>query len=555
MKKLELVILSGLLVVMQVRAEWLWPSEPPVGCPVAKSEAATGIVFTGRHAEYTEADTWYPSWGSDGRLYSPFTDGKANGVRSGSIGKNAVVGHAIIAGDDPLKLQVLEPATIPGDPTPYGGRYPCGSLMHNGIWYIGTYGLANGNYGLNWPILGPCAGFHISKDLGKTWTPSPRSTEPGKALFPEPAKFKDPIKLGSPHFVDFGKNLEHSPDGKAYLVGHGATEPDQEDRKANASWITGDQIYLCRVVPSPETINDPAAYEYFAGNDAAGKAIWSADFASIKPIFEWDNRCGCVTITYNAPLKKYLMCVTDGGTTESKYNTGLFEADQMTGPWKLISWMQDFGVQAYFVNIPSKFISADGRTLWLCYSANFCNQMWGRQAYRADPSGSKYAMCLQEIRLLKPGEALPPENSLTSRANLAREARVAVSSTHKDYALAGLTDGVVGGFPGNIANEWCSNGERDGAFVRLAWEAPVTISKITLYDRPNALDQVQAGLLVFSDGTTLPVGELADDGKTGTEVAFAPKTVSWVAFFVTKVKPSTLNIGLAEMVVGKEEGK
>ncbi|MEI6176196.1 MAG: sugar-binding domain-containing protein, partial [Verrucomicrobiota bacterium] len=42
---------------------------------------------------------------------------------------------------------------------------------------------------------------------------------------------------------------------------------------------------------------------------------------------------------------------------------------------------------------------------------------------------------------------------------------------------------------------------------------------------------------------TLPVGELADDGKTGTEVTFAPKTVSWVAFFVTKVKPSTRNVG------------
>ena len=551
MKKSALAILSGVLVVMQVRAEGLWPSEPPVGCPAAKSETAAGIVFTGRHAEYTEADTWYPSWGSDGRLYSPFTDGKANGVSSWSLGKNAVVGHAIIAGDDPLKLQVLEPATIPGNPEPYGGRYPCGSLMHNGIWYIGTYGLANGNYEANWPILGPCAGFHLSKDLGKTWIPSPRSTEPGKALFPEPAKFKDPIKLGSPHFVDFGKNLEHSPDGKAYLVGHGATEPDQEDRKANASWITGDQIYLCRVTPSPETINEPAAYEFFAGNDAAGKPVWSADFARIKPIFEWDNRCGCVTITYNAPLKKYLMCITDGGTTVSKYNTGLFEADQMTGPWKLISWMQDFGVQAYFVNIPSKFISADGRTLWLCYSANFCNHMWGRQAYRADPPGSKYAMCLQEIRLLKPGEALPPENPLTSRANLARTAMVAASSTHKDYAVAGLTDGVVGGYPGDTANEWCTAGERDGAFVRLAWDEPVTIGKITLHDRPNVLDQIQAGLLVFSDGTTLAVGELADNGKTGTEVTFAPKTVAWVAFFVTKVKPGSPNIGLAEIIVAK----
>jgi hypothetical protein len=62
---------------------------------------------------------------------------------------------------------------------------------------------------------------------------------------------------------------------------------------------------------------------------------------------------------------------------------------------------------------------------------------------------------------------------------------------------------------------------------------------------------VQAGLLVFSDGTTLPVGELADDGKTGTEVTFAPKTISWVAFFVTKVKPSTRNVELSEITVAK----
>jgi hypothetical protein len=160
-------------------------------------------------------------------------------------------------------------------------------------------------------------------------------------------------------------------------------------------------------------------------------------------------------------------------------------------------------------------------------------------------------MCLQELRLLKPGEAPPQETPLTSRANMAREAKVAASSTHKDSAVAGLTDGVAGGFPGDNANEWCSNGERDSAFFRLAWEAPVTIGKITLYDRPNTLDQVQAGLLVFSDGTTLPVGELADDGKTGTEVTFAPKTVSWVAFFVTRVKPGSLNIGLAEIIVAQ----
>ena len=44
-----------------------------------------------------------------------------------------------------------------------------------------------------------------------------------------------------------------------------------EDRVANLSWITGDQVYLCRVTPSPATINDARQYEFFAGHDAAGK--------------------------------------------------------------------------------------------------------------------------------------------------------------------------------------------------------------------------------------------------------------------------------------------
>ena len=63
-------------------------------------------------------------------------------------------------------------------------------------------------------------------------------------------------------------------------------------------------------------------------------------------------------MTYDAPLKKFLMCITDGGNTISKFNTYILESDHITGPWKLVVYMREFGEQAYFVNIPSKFISA-----------------------------------------------------------------------------------------------------------------------------------------------------------------------------------------------------
>ena len=59
--------------------------------------------------------------------------------------------------------------------------------------------------------------------------------------------------------------MQYSPDGEAYLVGHGAVDPDPKPREANLSWITGDQIYMARVTPSIENMNDRSKYEYLCG--------------------------------------------------------------------------------------------------------------------------------------------------------------------------------------------------------------------------------------------------------------------------------------------------
>jgi hypothetical protein len=71
-----------------------------------------------------------------------------------------------------------------------------------------------------------------------------------------------------------------------------------------------------------------------------------------------------------------------------------------------------------------------------------------------------------------------------------------------------------------------------------------------LFDRPNThADQVTSGLLVFSDGATLNVGELPDDASAAKEISFPAKEVTWLMFVVNSVKPETLNIGLAEIAV------
>ncbi len=317
---------------------------------------------------------------------------------SSANGKSAITGFATIIGNDPLHLKISDAATYPASAEPYGGRYPAGSLVYNGVWYYGTYCLyQTPAKHLNWDVLGPFAGFRYSTDYGKTWHPSPHSC--AHPLFDEPSHFGGKVKLGVPHIVDFGQNMQYSPDGYAYLVSQGAADPDTQTRAANLSWITGDQIYLARVKPRIQTINDASKYKYYAGRDSHGHAIWTRDFAKIKPLLDWNNHMGSVTITYDAPLKRYLMAVTDGHTTISKFDTYILEASRITGPWKLVVYMKNFGEQGYFVNFPSKFISQNGRTAWLSYSANFTNSPNGTH-YHASPPGSGYWWTLQEVRLL-----------------------------------------------------------------------------------------------------------------------------------------------------------
>ena len=410
----------------------IWPSTPPADIPFSQSDLLKGIRFTGRHKEYTEytdADTWFPTWAQDGDLYSPFEDGSVNVPGGGKIeadgaqGRKATQGYAKIIGSDPLNLSIVPLGKQSASALPFSGRYACANLNYNGIWYYGTYccdvpsRTVDGIF-FSWASLEPFVGFKVSRDYGKTWEDTPHT--PWSPLFPEVAdrsaalkalaeqdrdwRTSDvrsiihglpQVKIGTPHFVDFGRNMEHSPDGKAYLVGHGTVEPDPKPRFANNNWIAGDQLFIVRVTPTPSSINDTSQYEHFAGLDAQGRPAWSREFSKIQPLVDWNNHCGCVTITFNSPLRKYLMCVADPWPGTREINTFILESSDIGGPWKLVTYMTKFGEQGYFVNIPTKFISEDGRKCWLCYSANYTEAK-----FKVNPPGGIYSLCLHEFELL-----------------------------------------------------------------------------------------------------------------------------------------------------------
>ena len=141
---------------------------------------------------------------------------------------------------------------------------------------------------------------------------------------------------------------------------------------------------------------------------------------------------------------------------------------------------------------------------------------------------------------------------LKGDANLARKAEVIVPSTSKGYSRTALIDGVAEGFPENKTAEWASDHGRTGTTVKLLWEMPEEVGCVWLYDRPNVSDHILAAQVKFSDGSTVEVGELPDDGTVPLRLNFPERTITWLEITVTKVGPKTGNIGFSEIAVFKQ---
>ncbi|KAM0752192.1 hypothetical protein T439DRAFT_312308 [Meredithblackwellia eburnea MCA 4105] len=139
-----------------------------------------------------------------------------------------------------------------------------------------------------------------------------------------------------------------------------------------------------------------------------------------------------------------------------------------------------------------------------------------------------------------------------STYNLAYSASITASSQDSnDGSLAvRAIDGQIGGYTadgtGDQTLEWSSDHQGAGATLTLTWTSTVKISKVTLYDRPNLDDQVTGGTLTFSDGTSVTVPSLPNDGSA-LSVTFSSKSTTSLKFTVTSVSSTTQNIGLSEI--------
>lgn len=135
--------------------------------------------------------------------------------------------------------------------------------------------------------------------------------------------------------------------------------------------------------------------------------------------------------------------------------------------------------------------------------------------------------------------------------NLAPQAKVSCSSAAgKEYGAQCVTDGKV-----RILNagEWRSGSRLDMRgrvypfpWIQLDWDRPVSVNRVILYDCPDEKSHTAAGTLSFSDGTSLTVNLIADDGAPKV-IDFAAKKIRWMRFQVTDGEGE--NLGLSEIEV------
>lgn len=376
-------------------------------------------------------DLWPSCWADDGNLYAANGDGSNFGATFYPMAVGSISGT-------PSDLN-LAGTFIAGDVgrnysgSPYTDK-PTGMLCIGGAIYLAYQNLNENTF-----EDVPAAAIVESTDHGVTWSQNP--TTP---MFGAPGNNSSPFayKFTTIFFLDYGQNSTNAVDTYVYAYG---LDNDWRDQTA---------VYLARV---PNTsVLDRSSWQFYAGMNA-NNPTWTSDITQkiavltdgreLYPVmFGTDCPANQKVIAqggavYDRPLNRYLM-VTWGCATHQFY-----EAPEPWGPWSLV-FSNDFGPLRllqnrgqYGTSIPSKFISSDGKTLYL--QSNVCC------------SGNSYTFSLRKV-FLEPYTSAAPNNTY-STANLALEpgTRAISKSTHfGTLCSVNCSDQIASGIAGSSEDDW-----------------------------------------------------------------------------------------------------
>ena len=315
-----------------------------------------------------DGDLWPNCWADDDNVYAAYGDGRGFG------GDFADIGVAVITGEPGTP----ETSTLAGENLALGDevgqvwsgdeftRKPTGMVCVDGDLYLAVQDLR-----LDFNEA-PAATIAKSTDKGRTWT------------WDESAPMFDDHVFTTVFFLDFGKNGEHAPDGYVYAYGLDGNWRDSFDDSVPDPV----DVFLARV---PTTgIQDRSTWEFYAGTEG-DEPQWSTDIDDRVAVLHDDRvlypsatEDGATTVgasnltvvsqggvVYNPGLDRYLY------TSWTELTFEFYDSPTPWGPFELFL-SKDFGPYpwsldshgGYGTTIPSKFISPDGRSMWL--QSNVC---------------------------------------------------------------------------------------------------------------------------------------------------------------------------------------
>ena len=272
------------------------------------------------------------TWADDDALYTAYGDGRGF---EPFVSEKLSLGLAKVLGQPPgIKGINLRSTTAEAQGDDRRGRKASGMLMVDGMLYLLARNVANTQ--LAW-----------STDHGGTWTW---------------ADWKFTNSFGCPTFLNCGRNYAGARDEFVYIYSN----------DSDTAYERADRMVLARV--SKDRLRDRSAYEFFLKLDERGEPLWAKDITQRGGVFTHPGGCYRSSISYNAALKRYLWCQTGAGA-DTRFAGGfaIYEAPEPWGPWTTAFFTEHWDVgPGETCHLPTKWISADGKTIHLVFSGDDC---------------------------------------------------------------------------------------------------------------------------------------------------------------------------------------
>ena len=303
--------------------------------PYPPSPVIQGVHWAPKESIVRKArgsDTWPLTWADDDALYTAYGDGQGFDP---PVPEKLSLGFARVVGP-PEDFTGINIRSATGERKGDGakGQKASGMLMVGGVLYMWVRNA--GNSRLAW-----------SSDHAKTWTW---------------CDWRFETSFGCPTFLNFGKDYAGARDDYVYIY-----SPD-----GDSAYRAADRMVLARVPKG--RITERGAYEFFKGLGEGGMPLWTGDIAGRGAVFDHPGGCYRSAVSYDAGLKRYLWCQTlPGGDARFRGGFGIYDAPEPWGPWTTAYFTEEWDVgPGETCSFPTKWMSADGKTVHLVFSGDDC---------------------------------------------------------------------------------------------------------------------------------------------------------------------------------------